>query len=416
MDYGRKPSTGLNIGAIRACFPILCEEVNGHPLVWLDNAATTQRPASVIERISRYYLHENSNVHRAAHTLAARSTDAYEQARATAADFIGAAGPENIVFTRGATEGLNLIAQSVVRPMLQPGDEIILTLMEHHANIVPWQMIARQTGAVLKIAPLDQTGQISLPEYEQLFGGHTRFASFTQISNVTGTIAPVAEMISIAHRHGVPACVDAAQSAGHMPIDVTALDADLLVFSGHKVFGPMGIGVLYGKTDILDKAEPYQGGGSMIEDVTFERTTYQPAPRKFEAGTPNVADAVGLAEALKFAERIGMGRIADYERELTEYAVTELRRIPSLHMVGPAEHRAGVLSFTLDGFEVERIGQYLDRQGIAVRTGHHCAQPLLRSIGLEAVVRPSLAVYNTFGEIDALASALWDLVKGVNRA
>lgn len=402
---------GRTVESVRSDFPILSEVVDGKKLVWLDNAATTQRPQAVIDRISYYYEHENSNVHRAAHTLAARSTDAYEAARQKVAEFIGANSSDEIVFVRGTTEGINLVARSFVKPRLAPGDEIILTRLEHHANIVPWQIIAAETGAVLKVAPIDDHGQILLGEYSALFTPRTRFASFAHVANALGTITPAAELISIAHAHGVPTLLDAAQSTPHLPIDVTALDADFLVFSGHKLVGPTGIGVVYGKPDLLEAAEPYQGGGNMIADVTFERTLYQQAPAKFEAGTGSIADAVGLGAAIDYLNSLGIGNIAAYEHLLLEYGTEALQRIPGLHLIGTAAQKASVLSFVLDGYDPVEVGQALSREGIAVRAGHHCAQPALRRYGLEATVRPSIAFYNTCDELDLLADVVTHLAR-----
>ncbi|MDR3280145.1 MAG: cysteine desulfurase [Synergistaceae bacterium] len=412
-------TSGLYVGEVplervRADFPILSERVNGRPVVWLDNAATTQRPNQVIDRISYYYRHENSNVHRGAHTLAARSTDAYEASREKIARFIGAPSPKNIVFMRGTTEGLNLVANAYAKPLLRPGDEIILTLLEHHANIVPWQLIAEETGAAIRVAPVDDSGQIILSEYARLFNSRTRFVSMTQVSNALGTVAPVQEMIAIAHGFGVRACVDGAQSVSHMPVNVNALDADFFVFSGHKIFGPTGIGALYGKDDVLESARPWQGGGNMIADVTFERTRYQAPPQKFEAGTGNIADAVGLGAAIDYVSSIGMANIAAYERELLDYGIRELSAIPGITLVGTAADRASVLSFVLEGYDNERVGKYLDETaGIAVRAGHHCAQPILRHFGYEGTVRPSLAFYNTPSEIELLARSLLELTRKI---
>jgi cysteine desulfurase/selenocysteine lyase len=392
---------------LRAEFPILSERVEGgKPLVWLDNAATTQKPRAVIERLQEYYEHENSNVHRGAHTLAARATDAYEEARGKVAAFIGAPSADNIVFVRGTTEGINLVAQSFVKPLLSPGDEIVLTILEHHANIVPWQVLTQETGAVLRVAPVDDTGQILVDEYRRLFSPRTKFASFTQVSNALGTVVPVEELIAIAHAFGVPTLVDGAQSIPHTPVNVTALDADFFVFSGHKLYAPTGIGAVYGKREHLEAAVPYQTGGNMIKDVTFERTVYQDPPQKFEAGTGNIADAVGLGAAIDFLEQIGIAHIAAWEQELLRYGTAELTKVPGLHLVGTAHHKASVLSFVLDGHSVEEIGQALSREGIAVRAGHHCAQPILRRFGLEGTVRPSLAFYNTPEEIEQLAQVL----------
>jgi cysteine desulfurase/selenocysteine lyase len=391
---------------IREDFPILREKVNGNPLIWLDNGATTQRPRQVIDRLSYYYEHENSNVHRGAHTLAARSTDAYENARQTVADFIGAQSKDEIIFVRGTTEGINLVAHSYVKPLLQPGDEIIVSLLEHHANIVPWQLVAQETGAVIKVIPVDKSGQIILSEYEKLFTRRTRFVSVTHVSNVLGTITPVAELVAIAHRHGVRIMIDGAQSIAHIPVNITALDADFYVFSGHKVYAPTGIGALYGKKEVLETAKPYHGGGNMIADVTFERTIYNPAPNKFEAGTGSIGDAVALGTALDYLTGIGMPEVSRYEHELVTYGMRELGKIPGLHLIGTAREKSSALSFVLDGSTIDSVGQQLDQQGIAVRVGHHCAQPILRSYGLEGVVRPTLALYNTPEDIDALARAI----------
>ncbi|MCM1166717.1 MAG: cysteine desulfurase [Lachnospiraceae bacterium] len=408
---GQKNNTKIVVGTktleqIRGDFPILREKVNGNPLIWLDNGATTQRPQAVIDRLSYYYEHENSNVHRGAHTLAARSTDAYEKARQTVADFIGAPSKDNIVFVRGTTEGINLVAQSYVKPLLEPGDEIILSLLEHHANIVPWQLVAQETGAVIKVIPVDESGQLLLPEYEKLFTKRTKFVSVTHVSNVLGTITPVAELIAIAHRHGVRILIDGAQSVAHIPVNVSTLDADWFVFSGHKIYAPTGIGAVYGKKDVLESAKPYHGGGNMIKDVTFERTVYNPAPNKFEAGTGSIADAVGLGAALEYLNGIGMPAVSAYEHELVSYGMRELGRINGLHLIGTAPEKSSALSFVIDGVPNDTVGQILDQYGIAVRVGHHCAQPILRHYGLEGVVRPTLALYNTFEDIDALVRAL----------
>jgi cysteine desulfurase/selenocysteine lyase len=417
-EYGRYSFEGNNptassfdVNKIRADFPILQEKVNGHDLVWFDNGATTQKPRQVIERLTYFYEHENSNIHRGAHELAARSSDAYEAARKKTADFLGAPSPDNIVFVRGTTEGINLVAHSYVKPLLQPGDEIILTMLEHHANIVPWQLIAEETGAIIRVAPIDQTGQIILSEYERLFSERTRFVSITHVSNALGTITPVYEMVQTAHRHGVRILVDGAQSVAHTPVNVTVLDADFYVFSGHKIFAPTGIGAVYGKYELLQAAKPYQGGGNMIKDVTFERTIYNPAPGKFEAGTGNIADAIGLGAALDYVSAVGLASIQAYEHELLDYATRELSRIKGLTIIGTAVEKASVLSFILDGYTTVEIGKYLNSKGIAVRAGHHCAQPVLRFFGLEATVRPTLAFYNTAGEVEALAKALHELVR-----
>ena len=408
---GQKNNNRIIIGTktleqIRQDFPILQEKINGNPLIWLDNGATTQRPKQVIDRLSYYYEHENSNVHRGAHTLAAKSTDAFEGARQTVADFIGAPSKDNIVFVRGTTEGINLVAHSYVKPLLEPGDEIIVSLLEHHANIVPWQLVAQETGAVIKVIPVDESGQLILSEYEKLFTKRTKFVSVTHVSNVLGTITPVAELVGIAHRHGVRILVDGAQSIAHIPVNVTALDADWFVFSGHKIYAPTGIGAVYGKKEVLEEAKPYHGGGNMIKDVTFERTIYNPAPNKFEAGTGSIGDAVGLGAALDYLTDIGMPQISKYEHELVSYGMKELGKIDGLHLIGTAANKSSALSFVIDGVSNDAVGQKLDQYGIAVRVGHHCAQPILRHYGLESVVRPTLAVYNSFEDIDTLVKVL----------
>ncbi|MBQ3791377.1 MAG: cysteine desulfurase [Lachnospiraceae bacterium] len=395
---------------IRDDFPILRERVNGYPLVWLDNGATTQKPQAVIDRLSSFYTHENSNVHRGAHELAARSTDAYENARQIVADFIGAPDKDDVVFVRGTTEGINLVANAFVKPRLAPGDEIILSILEHHANIVPWQLVAAETGAVLRVIPCDDAGQLILSEYERLFTPRTRFVSVTQVSNVLGTVTPVEELTAIAHRHGVPILIDGAQSVAHMPVNVSAIDADFFVFSGHKIFAPTGIGAVYGRKALLDEAKPYHGGGNMIKDVTFERTIYNPAPNKFEAGTGSIGDAVGLGAALSYLSAIGMPAVHQWEQELVRYGMKELAAVPGLHLIGTAPGKASALSFKLDGYEDGAVGERLNSYGIAVRTGHHCAQPVLRRFGLESVVRPTLAVYNSPEDIDKLVKALRGMV------
>jgi cysteine desulfurase/selenocysteine lyase len=398
--------------AVKRDFPILRERVNGKEIVWLDNAATTQKPNAVIQRLAYYYEHENSNVHRAAHTLAARATDAYEGARDKTRRFLNAPTPKEIVFVRGATEAINLVAQSWGRRNVQPGDEIVITWLEHHANIVPWQMLAAEKGAKLRVAPVDSRGEVILEEYEKLFSSKTRIASITQVSNALGSVTPTKEMVEIAHRHGARVLVDGAQSVSHMPVDVQALDCDFFVFSGHKIFAPTGIGILYGKSDLLETMPPWQGGGNMIADVTFEKTLYQAPPWRFEAGTGNIADAVGLGAALDYVTALGLPNIARYEHELREYAEEKLLHVPGLTIIGNAKEKAGVISFILDGVRTEDVGGILDQEGIAVRSGHHCAQPILRRFGLEATVRASLAPYNTRDDIDQLAAALHRLQAG----
>jgi cysteine desulfurase / selenocysteine lyase len=398
--------------AIRRDFPILEERVQGKPLIWLDNAATTQKPKSVIERLSHFYSHENSNIHRAAHELAARATDAYEAAREKVRHFLNASSTKEILFVRGATEGINLVAQSWGRQNVRKDDEIVITWLEHHANIVPWQMLCAESGARLRVVPVDDSGQVLLDEYQKLLGPKTRLVSFAQVSNALGTVTPAREMIEMAHRYGAKVLLDGAQAVSHMQVDVQAYDCDFYVFSGHKAFAPTGIGVVFGKFDILEQTQPWQGGGNMIQDVTFEKTMYQPAPGRFEAGTGNIADAVGLGAAIDYLDRVGMVNISRYEHDLLIYATEGLQRIPGLRLIGTAREKAGVLSFVLDGFRTEDVGAALNRQGIAVRAGHHCAQPILRRFGVESTVRPSLALYNTCEDIDALIAAIWNLKQG----
>jgi cysteine desulfurase/selenocysteine lyase len=403
---------GFDVNAVRKDFPILRETVHGRPLIWLDNAATTQKPQQVIDRLAYFYQHENSNIHRAAHELAARATDAYEAARDKVARFLHASSSEEIVFVRGTTEGINLIAKSWGRRNIGPGDDIVITWLEHHANIVPWQQLCSETGARLRVAPVDDHGQILLDEYEKLLGPRTKLVAFSQVSNALGTVTPAKQMIEIAHRYGAKVLLDGAQSVSHLRADVLALDCDWFVFSGHKVFGPTGIGAVYGKADLLNATPPWQGGGNMIQDVTFERTVYQPAPARFEAGTGNIADAVGLGAALDYVERVGIDNIARYEHELLLYATAGLSAIPGLRIIGTAAEKAGVISFVLDGFRSEDVGEALNREGIAVRSGHHCAQPILRRFGLETTVRPSLAFYNTCAEIDVLVDTVRKIAGG----
>jgi cysteine desulfurase / selenocysteine lyase len=396
----------FDVQLVRQDFPILQERINGRQLVWLDNAATTQKPQAVIDRLKYFYEHENSNIHRAAHELAARATDAYEEAREKVRNFLHASSVKEIVFVRGATEAINLVAQSWGRQFIGKDDEIVVTWMEHHANIVPWQQLANEKGARLRVAPVDDNGQILFDEYTKLLGPKTKLVSFPQVSNALGTITPAKQIIAAAHAVGAKVLVDGAQSVSHMPVNVQDLNADWFVFSGHKVFAPTGIGVLYGKEALLNEAPPWQGGGNMITDVTFERSLFQPAPGRFEAGTGNIADAVGLGAALDYVNKIGLERIQAYEHQLLAYATRLLKDIPGLRIIGTAPEKAGVLSFVLDGHKTEDIGSALNREGIAVRAGHHCAQPILRRFGVESTVRPSLAFYNTCEDIDRLIVAL----------
>ena len=397
---------GFDPYAVRREFPILNERIHGRRLVWLDNAATTQKPQTVIDRLSYFYAHENSNVHRAAHTLAARATDAYENARATVARFLGASSARDIVFVRGATEAINLVAQAWGGQFVSAGDEIVITHLEHHANIVPWQQLCAKTGARLLVAPVNDRGEVILEAYGKLLCPRTKMVALTQVSNALGTITPAQQMVAMAHAVGARTLVDGAQAVAHFPVNVRALDSDFYVFSGHKIYAPTGIGALYGKPEVLDSMPPWQGGGNMIKDVTFARTTYHPAPARFEAGTGNIADAVGLGAALDWLDNLGHERAAAYEHELLNYATAELSKIPGLTIIGTSPSKAGVISFVLAGRKTEELGAALDREGIAVRSGHHCAQPILRRFGLEATVRASLAPYNVSEDIDTLVAAL----------
>ena len=396
----------FDVHAIRRDFPILRERVNGKPLVWFDNAATTQKPQSVIDRVSYFYEHENSNIHRAAHELAARATDAYESARKKVARFIGAGSVDEIIFVRGTTEAINLVAKSWGVKNIGEGDEIIVSHLEHHANIVPWQQLCAATGAKLRVIPVDDSGQVILSEYQRLLGPRTKLVAVTQVSNALGTVVPVQEIVAMAHRAGALALVDGAQSVSHLRVNMQTLDADFFVFSGHKIFGPTGIGVVYGKKAVLEDMPPWQGGGNMIADVTFEKTVYHGPPTRFEAGTGNIADAVGLGAALDYVERVGIENIARYEHELLDYATAQIKTVPGVRLIGTAKDKASVLSFVLDGYTTEEVGKALNEEGIAVRSGHHCAQPILRRFGVEATVRPSLAFYNTTDEVDRMIAVI----------
>jgi cysteine desulfurase/selenocysteine lyase len=396
----------FDVNAIRRDFPILQERVNGKQLVWFDNAATTQKPQAVMDRLSYFYAHENSNIHRAAHELAARATDAYEGAREKVRKFINAPDVNEVIFVRGTTEAINLVAKSWGWQHVGEGDEIIVSNLEHHANIVPWQQLASAKGARLRVIPVDDSGQVLLDEYAKLLNDRTKIVSVTQVSNALGTIVPVKQIVEMAHRAGAIALVDGAQSVSHMPVDVQDIGADFFVFSGHKVFGPTGIGALWGKRAVLEDMPPWQGGGNMIADVTFEKTQFQPIPNKFEAGTGNIADAVGLGAAIDYVTRIGMHNIDRYEHELLCYGMQQLATIPGVRLIGTAQDKASVMSFVLKGYTTDEVGRALNEEGIAVRTGHHCAQPILRRMGVETTVRPSLAFYNTFEEIDLLVAVV----------
>ena len=399
-------TTRFDVHGVREAFPILKRRVHGKPLVYLDNAATTQKPQAVIDRIARYYLEENANVHRGVHALSGEATDAYEAARRTAARFLNAADAREIVFVRGTTEAINLVASSYGRPHVGAGDEVLVTAMEHHSNIVPWQMLCEEKGATLRVAPMTDAGEIILEQYEAALTPRTKIAAFVHVSNALGTINPVEEMTRLAHARGIPVLIDGAQAVAHGAVDVRALGCDFYAFSGHKVFGPTGIGVLYGRAALLDAMPPYQGGGDMISSVAFERTRYNELPYKFEAGTPHMAGAIGLGTALEYVASIGLDRIAAYEHELLEYGTAALTAVPGLRLTGTAARKAGVLAFVLDGVHPHDVGTILDREGVAIRTGHHCCQPLMERLGVPATARASLALYNTREEIDALAAAL----------
>ena len=395
-----------DVGSIRDEFPILAQEVNGKPLVYLDNAATTQKPAAVIDAICDYYRNYNSNIHRGVHTLSQKATEAYELARAKLMAFLGAESPSEIIFLRGATEGVNLVSQAWLRPLLEPGDEIILSEMEHHSNIVPWQLLREQAGAVLRVAPIRENGELDLQGYEDLFSDRTRFVSLTHVSNALGTINPIRQMVASARERGVPVLVDGAQAAAHQAISMEELGCDFYAVSGHKMYGPTGIGALYGRRSLLEKMPPYHGGGEMILSVSFDETIYNDLPYKFEAGTPNIAGAIGLGAAVDYMENIGLDAIAAHEQDLLEYATAEASAIDGLRIIGQAAEKAGILSFNLGDVHPHDVGTILDQEGIAVRAGHHCAQPVLERLGVQATVRASFALYNTRSEIDRLVEGI----------
>jgi cysteine desulfurase/selenocysteine lyase len=406
-DVLAKPAhAALDVARLRADFPILAERVNGHPLVYLDNAATTQKPQSVIDALAAYYAHDNANVHRGVHTLSQRATDAYEAARANIARFIDARAREEIVYTSGTTDGINLVAQSFARPRLAPGDEILISAMEHHSNIVPWQLVCRQTGARLVVAPVNDAGELMLDAYAAMLGPRTKLVAITHVSNALGSITPIRRIIALAHAANVPVLVDGAQAIAHLPVDVQALDCDFYAFSGHKIFGPTGIGVLYGKAAHLEAMPPYQGGGDMIRSVTFEKTEYNDIPYKFEAGTPNIAAAIGLGAALDYVRHVGVEAIDAHERELLAYATQRVTKIPGLRIIGTAKDKAGILSFTLEGVHAHDVGTILDHEGVAIRAGHHCAMPVMAQFGVAGTARASFALYNTREEVDALVAGI----------
>jgi cysteine desulfurase/selenocysteine lyase len=397
----------FDVQSIRKDFPILHQKVNGKDLIWFDNAATTQKPSHVINTLTHFYQQDNSNIHRAAHTLAARSTDAYEGARGKVKDFIHASSTDEIIFVRGTTEGINLVTQTYGRKYIQEGDEIIISTLDHHANIVPWQQLAKEKKAKLLVIPINDNGEIILEEYERLLSPRTKIVSISHVNNTFGTILPVKTMIDLAKRYGARVLIDGAQSIAHTPVDVQELGCDFFVFSGHKIYAPNGIGVVYGKKEVLDILPPWQGGGNMIQDVTFEETIFNGPPARFEAGTPNVADAVGLGAALDYVSRVGLINISKYEHYLTEYAREHLAKIDGLRLIGNPRERVSVVSFVLKDVPTPEVGRLLDKEaGIALRAGHHCAQPSLRRLGVEATVRPSFSFYNTTDEIDKLVHAV----------
>ncbi len=404
------------IDKIRGDFPILQRTVHeSKPLVYLDNAASTQQAQPVIDAVSRYHSQTHSNIHRGAHALAAEATDAYEAARKRIARFIGAASPNEVIFTRGTTDGINLVANSFGRARVEEGDEVLITEMEHHSNIVPWQMLCEQVGAKLRVVPVNDRGEFVWDEYERLLGPRTKMLALTHISNTLGTINPIRDIIEAAHRHDVTVLVDGAQAIAHMKVDVAVLGCDFYVFSGHKIFGPTGIGVLYGKESLLKGMPPYQGGGSMIRTVKFEKTTFEDPPFKFEAGTPNVSGAIGLAAAIEYVDAIGLDKIAAHEHELTTYGIEQLKQIDGLRMIGTAADHAGILSFVVDGIHADDIGRLVDREGVAVRVGHHCTQPLMERFNVPATVRASVALYSTREEIDTLVHAVRKAVNVMSR-
>ena len=396
----------LDVERVRADFPALHQQVKGKPLVYLDNAATTQKPRAVIDAVSSFYERDCANVHRGVHMLSQRATVAYENARTAVKAHLGAKDSREIVFTRGTTESINLVAHSFVGPRLKPGDEILITAMEHHSNIVPWQLLAERTGAVLKVAPIDDRGELVLDELDRLLGERTRILSVVHVSNALGTVNPIAEIVQMAHAHGVPVLVDGAQALPHMKVDVRELDCDFYAFSGHKVYAPTGIGALWGKRSHLLEMIPYQGGGDMILSVTFEKTTFAEPPHRFEAGTPNIAGAIGLAAALRYVDAVGLEAISAHEHRLLEEATAAVLEVPGVRLIGQARRRSGALSFVMDGIHPHDVGTILDTEGVAVRAGHHCAQPVMLRYNISATVRASFGLYNTFDEIAALVRGL----------
>ena len=404
-------AAGPDIERLRADFPGLERQIYGKPLVYLDNAATAQKPRVVIDAVRRYYEEDCSNVHRGVHVLSQRATERYEASRAAARHLINAAHNEEIVFVRGVTEAVNLVAQTYGRTQLGDGDEVLITAMEHHSNIVPWQILCEQTGAMLRVVPIDDSGEMIFSEFERLLGSRTRFVSIAHASNALGTVNPIDRVVSVAHAQGVPVFVDGAQGAPHRPVDVQALDCDFYAFSGHKLYGPTGVGVLYGKLGLLEAMPPYQSGGEMIESVSFGKTTYARPPHKFEAGTPNIAGVIGLGAAIDYVTTIGLESVVLHERDLLDYGTRALRQIDAVRLIGTARDKTGILSFAIDGVHPHDAGTILDREGIAVRTGHHCAQPVMDRFGVPATTRASFGIYTTREEIDALAAGIRKVIE-----
>jgi cysteine desulfurase/selenocysteine lyase len=402
----KQSTVALDVERIRKDFPILHQEVHGRPLVYLDSAATSQKPQVVLDALADYYGRDNANVHRGVHQLSERATEAYEGARTRIQRFLNAAHSREIVFVRGTTEGINLVAHTYGRRTVGPGDEVVITALEHHSNIVPWQMLCEEKGAALRVVPIDDAGEVDVEAYERLLGERTRLVAVAHVSNALGTIVPVKRMIEAAHRRGIAVLVDGAQAAPHLRVDVQDLDCDFYTFSGHKTYGPTGIGVLYGKTDLLEAMPPFQGGGDMIKSVSFEKTVYNDLPYKFEAGTPDIAGAIGLGAALEYLEGLGLDRVAAHEHALLVHGTERLSSLPGLRLVGTAREKASILSFLVDGVHAHDVGSILDREGIAVRTGHHCAMPVMTRFGIAATTRASLGVYNTREDIDALVEGL----------
>ena len=397
---------GLDVEKVRKDFPILGQEVRGKPLVYLDSAATSQKPRAVIDAVARYYLQDNANVHRGVHLLSERATKEYEGAREKVRRFINAARAEEIIFVRGTTEAINLVAQTYGRTRVRAGDEVLITEMEHHSDIVPWQLLCEEKGAVLRVAPIDDDGQLLVDELQRMLGPRTRLLALAHVSHTLGTINPARRIVEIAHRQGIPVLLDGAQAAPHFPIDVRALDCDFYAFSGHKLFGPTGIGVLYGRSELLVEMPPWQGGGDMISSVTFEKTTWNKLPHKFEAGTPDIAGAIGLGAAIDYVDALGFAAIAAHEHDLLSYATEAVREVPGLRLIGTAKEKASVLSFVLGDVHPHDVGTILDQEGIAIRTGHHCTQPLMRRLGVPATARASFAFYNRRSDVDALVAGL----------